>query len=237
MKKVGIIVHSGSGNTLRFANIIKEELSKFHKVKVYRASDLLTRKKLPKKDAYFIGSPTTGKGILPNVMVEFLSKFPKLPSDEVYVFGTGDTQFGESHYCGAAYRIANYYNVTTEVGIVEQYPSGSQEVVARNWAKKMFGSSEISDGYHTMKELYYARAVLFATLCKLHPEQATVYDLHEDGTMYDDMFLALIKTPQGDFSYHIENADKHLFEGVKREEKAPPFDGHVSADVTRLFTL
>ena len=62
----------------------------------------------------------------------------------------------------------------------------------------------VSDGYHTIGDLYEHRTYLFAMICKLYIPTVYVWKTrkHEDGTMYDDMFLVGIDLPNGQISYH-----------------------------------
>ena len=96
---------------------------------------------------------------------------------------------------------------------------------------------DFSDGYHTFNELYEHRTALFATLCRLLPERAWKSCFHSDGTMFDDMFIAGIETPEGTYSYHCENKYWAMFDGVPELTRAPEWDGHEPEDYERLFSL
>ena len=95
---------------------------------------------------------------------------------------------------------------------------------------------KISDGYHTFDELYDHRTVLFAALCNAYPDLSWKSKFHEDGTMYDDMFVAGINFPEGEISYHIENCDRwgrsnwKLFR-CHEIPNAPHFTGYTPDDV------
>lgn len=88
----------------------------------------------------------------------------------------------------------------------------------------------ISDGYHTFDELYTHRTALFAALCNSQPEKAYKAKKHEDGTMYDDMFLASFETPGGVTSYHCKMEFWDWFQ-VEEREFADHFDGYTPDDV------
>jgi hypothetical protein len=92
------------------------------------------------------------------------------------------------------------------------------------------GIDEVSDGYHTFNELYLHRNTLFAVLCNAYRTDAWKSMRHADGYMYDDYFIAGIKTPAGMVAYHIELLHWDLFD-VPELERAPEYDGHTSADV------
>ena len=95
---------------------------------------------------------------------------------------------------------------------------------------------QVSDGYHTFDELYYHRTVLFAIICNHNRALAWKSKLHNDGTMYEDMFIAGISTPEGQYTYHIQNEYWDLF-NVNERNKAPEWDGHKPEDITRLLSL
>jgi len=100
----------------------------------------------------------------------------------------------------------------------------------------------ISDTYHTFKELYDHRIVLFIALCRClegtdHDAWRTIK--HSDNTIWKGWFvLGLGKEPGKQITYPlpIELWDKCKF--AETLDKAPEFDGHTSADVlTRLRDL
>lgn len=95
---------------------------------------------------------------------------------------------------------------------------------------------ELSDGYHTFNELYYHRAILFSVICRQNKKLAWKSKLHDDGTMFEDMFIVGINTPKGQYSYHYELGLWSLFD-VKELDKAPKWDGHQPKDIERLFSL
>ncbi len=92
------------------------------------------------------------------------------------------------------------------------------------------GIGEVSDGYHTFNELYLHRYTLFAVLCNTYRSDAWKSMRHADGSMYDDYFIAGIRTPAGMVTYHVELLHWDLFD-VPELECAPEHDGHTSADV------
>lgn len=94
----------------------------------------------------------------------------------------------------------------------------------------------VSDGYHTFEELYFHRCVLFASLVNQNPDKSWKSKLHEDGTMYPGYFIAGIKTPAGDYSYHYPLEHWDLFE-CRELKFAPRWDFHQPKDVTRLLSL
>lgn len=90
-------------------------------------------------------------------------------------------------------------------------------------------TGETSDGYHTFNELYHHRAVLFSVIVKAFPDKAWKSKQHNDGTMYDGMFIVGIDTPEGQATYHYD-IDPYwdMFE-CKELARAPKWDGHTPA--------
>lgn len=93
----------------------------------------------------------------------------------------------------------------------------------------------LSDGYHTMQELYDHRCALTAVLATIgaiggdswrskqhHPE---------DDPMFAGYFIVGMELPAGTVSYHYPLADWDRFEAVTVLEHSPKWDGHDSAEV------
>ena len=97
-------------------------------------------------------------------------------------------------------------------------------------------NGKTSDGYHTFDELYYHRTVLFSILCRQN-QGSWRSNKHEDGSMFEGMFIAGIETPEGSYTYHCEDKYRYLFRGVKELENAPKYDGHLPSDIDRLISL
>ena len=90
-------------------------------------------------------------------------------------------------------------------------------------------TGDTSDGYHTFNELYHHRAVLFSVIVKAFPDKAWKSKQHNDGTMYDGMFIVGIDTPEGQATYHYD-IDPY-WDMFKCHELAcaPKWDGHTPA--------
>lgn len=106
---------------------------------------------------------------------------------------------------------------------------------------KNVDSNLISDGYHTFKELYEHRIVLYIALCTQlrHKYKVWMSDTHSDGSKWEDWFILGINEEEGaQITYHLPMkywSDCEGFASVK--EKAPDFDGHTSKDVLNRLTV
>ena len=96
--------------------------------------------------------------------------------------------------------------------------------------------SEIKDDYHTMSELYYNRLILFAVIVNTYKDKAWKSKMQEDESMFPGFFIVGVSTPEGDYSYHYQLKYWDKF-NCKELDKAPKYDGHISADIGRLFSL
>ena len=90
-----------------------------------------------------------------------------------------------------------------------------------------------SDGFHTFKELYEHRHALYIALLRSHPKLSWRANVHSDGSMYPGWFIAGVKLPSGDITYHLPsdmwtNLDGS---GIQTLHKAPEWDGHTSTQV------
>lgn len=104
---------------------------------------------------------------------------------------------------------------------------------------------QVSDGYHTMDELYEHRIVLFIALCRA--EMGHMYHrgdgepilrqiwrtkLHSDGSHFDGWFVLGINKEEGEqITYHLPMSKWGETEFAETLYNAPKFDGHTSADV------
>ena len=100
------------------------------------------------------------------------------------------------------------------------------------------GVGDVSDGYHTFNELYHHRAILFSVICNIFPEKSWKSKSHDDGTMFANMFIVGIDTPQGQATYHYDvNPYWNMFK-VKSLDNAPKYDGHTPQQaIERIATL
>jgi hypothetical protein len=115
-----------------------------------------------------------------------------------------------------------------------------------NEIKKEVWANDVSDGYHTMDELYQHRYALFCALCKIYDNyvtplssRVTVYKSkkHHDGTMYEGWFIVMmivkrIVGPPIQISYHLPLEWWDKFK-VMEKETMWEWDGHNSNEVLK----
>jgi flavodoxin I len=93
-------------------------------------------------DRYLFGAWTDNAGRTPTEMKRFVALLrdsDRTPSaDRIAVFGTGETQWGEEYYCGAAHRLARYFTSPYPVLEIEQMPHGDADRQAiQHWADQV----------------------------------------------------------------------------------------------------
>jgi hypothetical protein len=98
---------------------------------------------------------------------------------------------------------------------------------------------DISDGFHTMEELYEHRRALTAALATtLHTPWAWKSKEHhpEDSPIFEGYFIVGIDLPTGTITYHYKLSHWDDFEDVRTVRHAPKWDGAgPDATVERLL--
>lgn len=101
-------------------------------------------------------------------------------------------------------------------------------------------TDNLGDEHHSMEEMYQHRAALFFALMQAYPHLSWMSKQHDDGTMFDDCFIAGMKLMTGDITYHSDIKYWDVLKdivGITVLEKAPKWDGHTPEDVvSRLMT-
>ncbi|MGM7634222.1 flavodoxin [Bacillus sp. Hm123] len=126
---------SWSGNTEEVAELIAEQLqNQQFDVTLYQiGTDPVPNVRA--FDALFLGSFTWDRGSTPDSVKDFVAEVGYKPQ-HVYVFGTGDTQFGgDELFCHAAVKLARFYESRYEPLKIEQSPRGQQEKKVLEWTK------------------------------------------------------------------------------------------------------
>lgn len=100
-------------------------------------------------DLYVLGSWSVDGGRTPPEMKRFIADLVDAvgkPS-RLAVFGTGETQWGEEYYCGAARRMAAFFGSGYPRLEIEQMPHGEHDADRiRRWTDHILGIAETQIG-------------------------------------------------------------------------------------------
>lgn len=91
--------------------------------------------------------------------------------------------------------------------------------------------TKVSDGYHTIEELYDHRSLLYITLAN---EVAHKYNVSYKLDDYPGWFVLYIELPTGQISYHIREKYFDLVcenPNIARQLSTSHWDGHTSKNV------
>ena len=123
-------------------------------------------------------------------------------------------------------------------GVEVKTNADQQRIAAICKAANINDISDLSDGYHTFRQLYFQRMMLFAALVKQNHDKAWKSLCHENGELCfgGGWFIVGIDTPKGSYTYHYEDKYFNLF-NCEELERGKPWDGHTEKDVTRLLSL
>ncbi|HAI47290.1 MAG TPA: flavodoxin [Stenotrophomonas sp.] len=96
---------------------------------------------------WLLGSWTDNAGRTPVEMKRFVATLRDgvglPPGEQVAVFGTGETQWGQEYYCGAAHRLARFFHSPYPVLEIEQMPHGSADThTIHHWADTVLARFE-----------------------------------------------------------------------------------------------
>ncbi|MFJ7825866.1 flavodoxin [Psychrobacillus sp. NPDC096623] len=133
LMKAIICYLSYSGNTEEIAELLKVRLEarNFH-IDMYSIGYGVVPN-LYEYDLIFLGTFTWDKGSTPEEMKDFVKEVGGKPNN-VYIFGSGDTQFGgDGLFCKAVDKLVNFYNCDYPGLKIEQSPRGSQEQLVTKW--------------------------------------------------------------------------------------------------------
>lgn len=101
-------------------------------------------------------------------------------------------------------------------------------------------TEDTSDGWHSFKDLYHHRALLFSVIVRENRDMCWKSKRHHDGTELGWNFIVGINTPWGQASYHYGNEYWDIFD-CKVLDKAPYYDGYTAdesvARIARLVEL
>lgn len=133
VKRALVSYLSYSGNTEEVAELIENELIDeglkvdMHEIGLDPPVDVSLY------DYIFIGTFTWDYGSTPDEVKDFVLEVGYKP-ENVYVFGSGDTQFGgDELFCSAVDKLARFYESQAAGLKIEQSPRGSQEEKVKVW--------------------------------------------------------------------------------------------------------
>lgn len=124
-------------------------------------------------------------------------------------------------------------------GCLVVWSSGAEEQLEGIVKSQINGST--SDGYHTFDELYEHRCLLFLALMKTRPHYSWISKMHSDGTSIEGWFIAgmyMNDDEENQVTYHMPLRlwDLATITRCPVLQKARPFDGHTSKDVSNRLT-
>lgn len=100
----------------------------------------------------------------------------------------------------------------------------------------------VSDGYHTIDELYEHRIVLYIALCAAQrlftDKEVWRSKLHSDGSGFEGWFILGIGQKKGSqITYHIPLSYWDQTNFAVTLDQAPEWDGHTSVDVLKRLKV
>lgn len=133
---------SYSGNTEEVADLLKKQLEAANfEIDMYSIGYGAVPN-LFEYNLIFLGTFTWDKGSTPEEMKDFAREVGDKPNN-VYIFGTGDTQFGgDDLFCNAVNKLARFYNSDYPGLKIEQSPRGSQERLVSKWLEGVLEHAE-----------------------------------------------------------------------------------------------
>lgn len=133
-----VIYHSFSGNTKDLAELISTQLGS---IPLYRINKY-TEEVLPNLsqfDKIILGTFTWGQGEIPSEVRKFVKENQQhFQQKEVYLFGTGDTQFGgDELFCSAVDVLNRIIKSPIKPLKIEQHYQGSQKQLVIDWCNRI----------------------------------------------------------------------------------------------------
>lgn len=149
--KALVAFSSLSGNTRDVAHHISDRLTELGWTVDWFEIGMTDFKQIAGRtyDLAYVGSWSVDAGRTPGEVKDFVAKWTQqdIPRPPVAVFGTGETQWGEEFYCGAAHRLAKFFSSPFQVLEIEQMPHSEQERQhIKGWADDVLAT-------HTQQEI------------------------------------------------------------------------------------
>lgn len=145
-----LLAHTSlSGNTRDVARAIHARCGEMGHAVTWIDADIQTLAKAcpdgAEHDLYVLGSWSINAGRTPPEMKRFIEELVAAVGKpaRVAVFGTGETQWGEEYYCGAARRIAAFFGSTFPRLEIEQMPHGERDAIRiQSWTDTILALAE-----------------------------------------------------------------------------------------------
>ncbi len=102
----------------------------------------------PRHDLYLLGAWSDNAGRTPPEMKRVIAELVDAVGkpDNLAVFGTGETQWGEEYYCGAVRRMAAFFGSRHPRLEIEQMPHGERDALAiARWTDHILDATETHD--------------------------------------------------------------------------------------------
>lgn len=145
-----LLAHTSlSGNTRDVARAICARCEEMGHAVTWIDADIQTLAKVcpdgAEHDLYVLGSWSINAGRTPPEMKRFIEDLVAAVGkpEHVAVFGTGETQWGEEYYCGAARRIAAFFASPYPRLEIEQMPHGERDAATiQRWTDHILGIAD-----------------------------------------------------------------------------------------------
>lgn len=102
-------------------------------------------------------------------------------------------------------------------------------------------SIQVSDGYHTMDELYEHRIILFIVFTKIMASFGNIVwrsKKHSDGSSFDGWFILGVHKEKGkQITYHLPDSMWDEVSFAETLDLAPEWDGHTSKDILERLKM
>ena len=133
-----VIYHSFSGNTKDLAELISTQLGSIPLYRINKYTDEVLPN-LSQFDKIILGTFTWGQGEIPSEVRKFVKENQQhFQQKEVYLFGTGDTQFGgDELFCSAVEVLNRIIKSPIEPLKIEQHYQGSQKQLVIDWCNRI----------------------------------------------------------------------------------------------------
>lgn len=146
--RILIAFTSLSGNTRDLARMVRARCEELGHAVSWIETDIQKLAQAvpdPRHDLYLLGAWTDNAGRTPSEMKHFIADLVEAVGkpQQLAVFGTGETQWGEEYYCGAVRRMAAFFDTRYPRLEIEQMPHGERDATkVRRWTDHILNCTE-----------------------------------------------------------------------------------------------